>query len=421
MGTYSTAFAISGGLTGLLLWMLHPLAYKLGLVDRPGGRKDHAHPTPIIGGVAIAMAIFATTLVGNQPWDTFAPFVAASMLLIVVGLLDDAYDLRWWWRVLSQVAAGLIMVYWGGVQVDYVGPIFTDSPIVLGAWAVPFTVFATVGIINAVNMSDGADGLAGSLCLVALVMLGAAALYAGNVLLFARLLPIMAAIGAFLAFNMRFPWQRRAKVFLGNAGSAFLGFTIAWVVFRLTQNAGHPVPPGLAPWLLAPPIIDCLVLIVRRLKLGRSPFHGDRDHMHHLLLDAGFTPTQVAVGLSALSLLLGLLAALVLSTKAGNETHLVVGFAVLTAGYYWLTADRVRAVRMFKGLRNPARPLRERAQPTVVLAPPISAVPQAHAAVARRRHQVAHNSTGRSRLIQGRADDGAVSGARQGARFSGDL
>lgn len=338
-------------LTGLLVWMLHPFAHRHGLLDRPAGRKDHAYPTPITGGLAIAAAVFVTLFAVNEYSAMFAAFTAASMLLIVVGLLDDAYDLRWWWRIMSQIAAGLIMVYWGGVRVDYVGPIFTDTPIILGVWAVPFTLFATVGLINAVNMCDGADGVAGSLCLAALLMLAAAALYAGNNQLFAWLLPIISAIAVFLVFNMRFPWQRRAKVFLGNAGSAFLGFTVAWVAFRLTQNTSHPVSPVLAPWLLAAPLIDCLVLIARRLKLGRSPFNADRDHLHHLLLDAGLKPTQVAVGLALLSLFMGLTAALVLRTNLGNETHLVIGFIALAVGYYWLTSRRPRAVKTFKRLR----------------------------------------------------------------------
>lgn len=351
MEGYFIGFVMSAMLTGLLISMFLPFAHRLGLLDRPGGRKDHAHPTPVTGGLAIAIAVVVTLFVVHGYSAMFAAFAAASLVMIVVGLLDDAYDLRWWWRIVSQVAAGLIMVYWGGVQVDYVGPIFTDAPIVLGAWAVPFTLFATVGLINAVNMCDGADGLAGSLCLVALVMLSAAALYSGNNQLFAWLLPITAAVAVFLVFNLRFLGQRRAKVFLGNSGSAFLGFTIAFMAFRLTQNSAHPVSPVLAPWLLAAPIVDCLVLIARRLKLGRSPFHGDRDHMHHLLLDAGFEPTQVAIGLASLSVLLGTFAAVVLRTNVGNETHLIVGFGVLVVGYYWLTARRFRAVQTFKRLR----------------------------------------------------------------------
>ncbi|TZF91193.1 MraY family glycosyltransferase [Cognatilysobacter lacus] len=358
MDSFASRVALSVALTALFLWTLQPLAYRFGLLDRPGGRKQHARPTPITGGLSIALAVYitilATTPASAVPWA----YISGSFLLIVVGMLDDAFDLHWSLRVLAQSAAGLIMVYGGGVQVEYVGFIFSSTPIVLGPWAAPFTVFATIGIINAVNMCDGSDGLAGSLCLAALAMFGAAALYAGNDRLFADLLPFVSALVAFLAFNMRFPWQRRAKVFLGNAGSAFLGFTIAWVVFRLTQNAAHPVSPVLAPWLLAPPLIDCLVLIARRLKMGRSPFLADRDHMHHLLHEAGFGPNAIAVGLTTVSLVIGVAAALVLRTDAIAEGHLVVAFGVMLSAYYWLTSQRDRAMRILGPLNAMLRRVR---------------------------------------------------------------
>jgi UDP-GlcNAc:undecaprenyl-phosphate GlcNAc-1-phosphate transferase len=357
----SIAFGLSALLTAVLVWMLEPIAQRHGLVDRPGGRKDHAYPTPIIGGLAIALAAIGTLfLVGGVSPATCA-YGAAAALLLLVGFLDDAYDVRWYWRILSHVVAGLIMIYWGGVRIDYVGTIFTTTPIVLGAWSVPFTLFAIVGLINAINMMDGADGLGGSLCLVALLMLGAAAVYAGNLDLLSWIVPLVSAISVFLLFNMRFPWQRRARVFLGNAGSAFLGLTIGWVVFRLTQNASHPVSPVLAPWLLVVPLIDCLVSIARRIRMGRSPFHADRGHIHHLMLDAGFKPTQVAIALATFSVLMGACAALVLRTNAGTETHLVVGFMLLTAGYYWLTSRRARALLLLGRLHRallPTRPAR---------------------------------------------------------------
>lgn len=354
MGSYSTGLVIATSivLTAGLVWLLQPVAYRLGLLDRPGGRKDHAQPTPITGGLAIAVAVFISLSIIQGNMHAFLAYAAASSLLIVIGLLDDAYDIRWWWRLCAQTVAALMMVYWGGVQVHYVGHVFTDTPIVLGYWSVPFTVFATVGIINAVNMSDGVDGLAGTLCLAGLTMIGLAALYAGNQSLFANLVPLAASVAAFLAFNMRFPWQKRARVFMGNAGSAFLGLSMAWVAFSLTQNASHPVSPILAPWLLAPPLVDCLVLIARRLKMGRSPFAADRGHIHHLMLDAGFSAGGVASFLGVLSLLLGLLAALVLRSTWGSEGHLALGFCLLVVGYYWLTARRDRAVRSFAHLRR---------------------------------------------------------------------
>ena len=116
--------------------------------------------------------------------------------------------------------------------------------------SVPFTGCANVGLIDAINMVDGADGLAGSLVLTALVMLVAACLYSGNEIMAQRVMIMVGAVSAFLWFNLRFPWRPHAKIFMGNAGSAFLGFVIAWVSFRLTQNPGHPVSPVLALWLI---------------------------------------------------------------------------------------------------------------------------------------------------------------------------
>jgi UDP-GlcNAc:undecaprenyl-phosphate/decaprenyl-phosphate GlcNAc-1-phosphate transferase len=344
-------FLLSALVTALMIRLMLPVAHRVGLVDRPGGRKHHSDATPSIGGLAMVAGVLVTAA-WHASSPAFMAFLAAGLLLLVVGVIDDAIDVPWPWRILAQTIAALIMIYWGGVRVDYVGQVFTSTPLELGPWAVPFTVLGTIGVINAINMFDGVDGLAGSLCLAALAMLTMAAWYSGNVSLVQYVLPILAVVAVFLVFNMRLPWQRRARVFMGNAGSAFLGLTMAWVAFSLTQNAAHPVSPVLAPWLFAAPLIDCIVLTIRRMKLGRSPFRADRDHMHHLLLEAGFSPSQIALGLTGISCVMGLLAALVLRTNAGTEMHLMMGFLGLVVAYYWLTARRVRAVTAFRRLHE---------------------------------------------------------------------
>jgi UDP-N-acetyl-D-galactosamine dehydrogenase len=347
---------VTAAIVALMLWILEPMAYRLGLLDHPGGRKDHGHPTPLIGGLAMAIGIMIPVAIDGAYPRSYLGFMLGATLLVAVGLLDDIKDVRWWWRVVAQVTAALVMVYVGGVRVEYLGQVFGAEAFDLGVWSVPFTVFATVGVINAFNMSDGVDGLAGCLAVAALTMYCAAAVYSGNTFMVDRLAPVIAAVSVFLLFNMRHPWRSRARVFMGNAGSAFLGYLIAWTCFRLTQNQNHPVTPVLAPWFVAPPIIDCLTLIVRRAKQGRSPFAAGRDHMHHLLLDAGFSPTQVALGLTAVSFALGLAAALALYTDRIPDTLLVVAFVALTVAYYWFTRDwqrAIAAVRRFAPRRAP--------------------------------------------------------------------
>ena len=340
-------------ITWLVLKLLHPVAPRLNLLDYPKGRKDHAHPTPITGGLAMLVAFIAlgALTVGELASRTVVSFAAAALLVSAVGLADDRHDLRWYWRILAQVAAALIMIYGADVRVEQIGPVFGLDSLALGYLSVPFTVFATVGIINAVNMIDGADGLAGLLVAVCLVMLAGAAVYAGNMGLSRHSLVVAGAVGAFLLYNMRFPWQPRAKAFMGNAGSAFLGLVVAWVVFRLTQNPGHPVNPVLALWLIPIPVMDCLVLTVRRTREGRSPFSAGRDHIHHFMQDAGFGPTQAAVALAGFSVVCGLVAGQAMRLDVPNPL-ILVAFLVLCAGWYWLSARWERALKFFGAIRR---------------------------------------------------------------------
>ena len=321
-----------------------PVARRLGMVDQPGGRKDHEGAVPVIGGLAVFLAVLA----GDLAFETGlgqdkAAFVGCALLMVTVGQLDDHFDLHWSLRIGAQSTAALVMIYVAGVEATNLQDVFGFTGSNIGLFAVPFTVFIVVGVINALNMSDGVDGLAGTLSLVSLVLFTGFALYAGDVLMAERLLALGAAVLGFLFWNCRLPWQPRARVFLGNGGSMLLGFVIAWAAVRLTQNPVHPVSPVLGPWTLALPLIDCVALMFRRFREGRSPFAGDRRHMHHMLLDAGFRPTGVVFLLGGLSLALGAGAAI--AVKLGvYRPLLVLVFLALLAGWYVFSSDYERAV-----------------------------------------------------------------------------
>lgn len=336
--------------TALVLWALQPLAFKLGLLDHPVGRKDHVVPTPMIGGVAIFLGCVGIFFWQQSGTHTLHAFLLSATIIVAMGVYDDLRDMRWYTRILLQAVAALIFIYWGGVRVEQIGPVFGMSEFSLGWLSVPFTVFATIGVINAVNMVDGADGQAGLLGLAALIMLAAAAMYSGFEVLAERLSVLCGALAGFLMWNVRLPWRPRAKVFLGNAGSALLGLVIVWVSFRLTQNPSHPVNPVLALWMLPVPLMDCLVLIVRRIQEGRSPFSAGRDHIHHIMQDAGFGPTRAALHLTWFSLLCGLLAAQAKRMQVPPPA-LLAAFVVLCLGWYWLSHKRERAVAFFQRLR----------------------------------------------------------------------
>jgi UDP-GlcNAc:undecaprenyl-phosphate GlcNAc-1-phosphate transferase len=183
-------------------------------------------------------------------------------------------------------------------------------------------------------------------------MIQAAAVYSGDTSVSHRLPVLIGAVAGFLVYNLRTPWQHRAKIFMGNAGSGFLGLAITCFVVRLTQNPAHPVSPVLGPWLILVPIIDCLVVMIRRMRERRSPFSADRNHIHHVMRDAGFSPTQTAVILAAFSCLCGLLAAMALRVHV-RHSYLVIAFISLGGSWYWLSSRRERAVEFFRWMRRP--------------------------------------------------------------------
>lgn len=342
-----TALVIATALIPLSL----PLAVKVGLIDEPGGRKQHAMATPVHGGLVILLAMLGSSLAFNDfhvAWTNV--FYLAGGLLLLVGVVDDFRSLSWKIRLAAQILAALVIAVVGDASVHQLTDVFGVEGVMLGWLGIPITIFVVVGVINALNMADGLDGLAGGQALVSLLLFLCFALYAGNTQMAERLLAVAAAVVGFMFWNLQLPWQPRARVFLGDAGSMLLGFVIAWTAVRLTQNPAHPVSPVLGPWTIALPLIDCVSLIFRRIRHGRSPFSADRDHLHHLLLDAGYRPASIAWGLMVVSALMGSAAAV--AVRLGmNRPLLVLTFLALIAAYYLLTTDRERAVAFFRRLR----------------------------------------------------------------------
>ncbi len=338
--------AMAFGLTLLLLWVLQPIANHIGLVDHPGGRKHHAKPTPLIGGIAIITAFFLAALASGLPLSPFRAFFGGALILVMVGVMDDLRELLPRSRFLAQLGAGLLMTVGAGVVLGDLGYLFgPDRLMGLGLLAIPFTLFATTGLMNAINMSDGVDGLSASLVLIALVSLVLIAITGGQGSQASLLVPLIAALLAFLIFNLR-P-RGPALVFMGDAGSLFLGFALCWFLIRFSQGPNRLMAPVTALWLIALPLIDTLVIMGRRIAKGQSPFRADRQHCHHILLAAGFSPKQ-ALGIM---LLLALTIAGIGLTGhfQGIPEHLMFwGFLALLGGYAGMIT-RAWQVKRFLG------------------------------------------------------------------------
>ncbi|MDH5302184.1 MAG: undecaprenyl-phosphate alpha-N-acetylglucosaminyl 1-phosphate transferase [Gammaproteobacteria bacterium] len=344
-----SSIAVSFFVTLGLCWLLPPLATKLGLVDKPGGRKHHDAPTPVIGGIAIYAGLVCGVAVNPYPIAAIWPLIAGAGLLLTVGLIDDIKNLSARTRFFAQSAAAIVAILGNDIVLHDLGNLIGTGTLSLGLVAIPFTVFAIIGVINAVNMSDGMDGLAGGLVLVAIAGLAIAALphlhgYA-VVLIF-----LASTVAAFLMFNMRTPWLAKAKIFMGDNGSMMLGFIVACLLIHLSQTTteARTIRPVTALWLLALPLLDTVCVMLRRIRKGKSPFAPDREHFHHILLVAGYSPAKtvwimlgIASGLAALGLL-------------GERLHtpesvMFVGFMLLFAAYYW---GMSHAWRVMKAIRS---------------------------------------------------------------------
>jgi UDP-GlcNAc:undecaprenyl-phosphate GlcNAc-1-phosphate transferase len=293
------ALALAGACALSLL--LCPPARSLGLVDHPNVRKTHCTPTPLTGGIAMFIAFIAGAMIaGASDLPGFWPIAAGGALLVAFGVLDDLREIDYRLRFVVQAAAAACLVFGGDVRVDSLGNLLGFGELDLGLLAVPFSIFAIVGLINAVNMLDGLDGLAGSVSLVSLAAIMLVAAAAGSALLLPALL-LAAVIVGFLLVNYRFPWRQRAHAFMGDAGSTFLGYCLAWFIIALPQQAPESITPIAALWLVGLPVADTLATIWRRKRQGLSAFDAGHNHIHHLLQRAGFgvNATVLLVVLSA--------------------------------------------------------------------------------------------------------------------------
>lgn len=346
------------GASCLFVWTLMPVARRVGLVDRPGGRKTHASAVPTIGGLAIVTAVIATALVLGTAERVHPAFWAGLMVIVLVGTLDDLRDLGHHSKFLAQIAAVGLMLYWGGWQLHSLGNLVDARPLGLGVFSIPLTFVAVVGVMNAVNFTDGADGLAGGLVFNALLwfcVIGLrappAALPTGEVQI---AIAFLGAVAGFLIFNLRGPGRRHALAFLGDAGSLGLGYALAWFTVSGAEGSTQLFAPVTAIWLLAVPLVDTLACTGRRLLNGISPFKADRKHLHHILVDLGLPEGRAVALIHACAFLLGGIGAAGWFWGMAEYVMFYVAMAIFAAYLVFST----QALRVIDARRRPAVSLR---------------------------------------------------------------
>lgn len=325
--------------------LLTPWALRIGLADRPGGRKQHEGTIPLTGGIGMfagfAMAALASGLVAGA---TLA-LVAALALLVVGGAADDMHDITARTKLFIQLAAALFMTSWAGVYVSQLGNLFGFGPVNLYHWAIPFSVVCALGVMNAINMIDGMDGAAGGTGLTAALWLAYAALAQGLATEALLLLLLCGALAGFLLWNLRVPPLRdQARIFMGDAGSMTLGLALCWFSISVTQGEGRTLPPIVCVWILAVPLLDMARVMFLRLRRRADMFDADRQHLHYLLLARGMPAHVAALVLIAASALSGGFA--LLAWRLGvPEFVLTLLFFALLCAILWFAYLRERAER----------------------------------------------------------------------------
>jgi len=268
-------------ITIALIPVFSRVAVRLKAFDLPNDRKVHSQPIPRSGGPAMALAAFVPILFWNYDNQFVAAYSAGGGVLVAFGLLDDFREVKPWIKFVGQIAAAIIVIVFGGVEIRSLGVLLPDG-YQLSPWlAVPLTVVAIVGVTNAINLADGLDGLAGGICLLIFSCIGYLAYLEGSMVIGLISLALVGAIFGFLRFN-----THPASVFMGDAGSQLLGFSAITLSLALSQ--GQTALSPLLPLILVGfPVLDTLTVMFSRIAQGRSPFAADNNHFHHNLMGIG--------------------------------------------------------------------------------------------------------------------------------------
>lgn len=273
-------------LTIVLVPVVKILAVRLQIYDMPGPRKVHRQPIPRIGGIAMAIGAFVSIIFWAPLDEATQAYLMGGIVLVVVGVVDDWRGLNFKAKFAGQILAALIAVFYGGIGIEKLGLLLPDGMILPGWASAILTVLVLVGVINAINLADGLDGLAAGISLLIFGFICYLAYTGQNMNVAVLSASLMGVCFGFLRFNT-FP----ATLFMGDTGSQLMGFSAACFSLILTQGdtALSPLIPLI---ILGFPILDTLSVMGERIAQGRSPFSADRRHFHHRLLKMGFFHTE---------------------------------------------------------------------------------------------------------------------------------
>lgn len=311
---------------------------QIGL-DLPDRRKVHSAPVPRLGGLGILVG-FGAAVIFTGAGKEAVSFFAAAVVIFSVGLIDDLKNINWKYKMAGTIIATSITVFYGGIVLDDLGDLFGTGNIRLGLLSVPFTFFCVIGVVNALNMIDGLNGLAGGL---SVIMLGALAFFAylsGSAAFVYVAVALIGALAGFLVFN--YP---KGSIFMGDSGSNLIGFALAISSIALFRTE-LPSEPMIPVVILSLPIFDTVRVMVGRMRKGKSPFYPDKTHIHHILTRVGVRSRKTVLVLCLLTLAFCLAAVVLREAKGWQLLILFINNMVLLGIFInFLVARKVRGRR----------------------------------------------------------------------------
>ncbi len=310
-------------ITAVISLIITPLMIKvsplIGALDKPNKRKVHTVPVSMLGGVVLLISFLVGLVIGHPLEREYLPIVIGAILINFLGLIDDLYDLKPIVKLIGQIAISSIVVYYD-ITLDLITLPF-GIIIEFGIFSVPMTILWIVAVTNAINLIDGLDGLAAGVSLIALCTIGFISILQQNIFIMMICSVLIGSILGFIRYNF-YP----AKIFLGDNGALMLGYIIG--VLSLLGFKNITLISLFFPIIiLAVPFIDMLVAMIRRYRQGKPIMQADKSHLHHKLLELGYTHPQTVILIYSIAILFSIASIILyLSTSWGA---VLIGFMIL--------------------------------------------------------------------------------------------
>ena len=309
------------------------LARKTKAIDVPGDRKIHKQNVPRLGGLAIALSFLVTSVVFLDYSNVFWALFAGLCIVLVTGLIDDIWQMIPAVKFTGEILAALVFLWIADVAITSFGDLVGTGPLTTGRYAIPVSIFCMVGVINALNMADGLDGLAAGISAIGCIFLAGFAWISGQEFYFLVVIVLLGSVSGFLYYN-----RHPASIFMGDTGSLVLGYLLSAVCILLVQDQtlNNTVLPISMATVLGLPIVDAMVVMTVRMLHLKNPFSPDNTHLHHRLIALCFNHQQTVLVIYAAMVSCGLLAVMMRSLSEMIQFATGVIYATMLFGSVYI-------------------------------------------------------------------------------------